>query len=581
MDALLSSQLPALVIGSVVLFLGAYLFYLWLLPKPIPGIPYNAKATRSLFGDIPDMLDHLDRNKTLPDWMEAQNARYNSPIVQLFFYVFQKPVVVISDFKESQDILMRRSKEFDKPDMISDAFYGIVRDHHTLLKSGDEKFKSQRKWLQDLMSQTFLHGVAGPHLHKTFMELVQMWQEKMRLAGPEGCPYSVKTDIAHSALEAIWAAMFGTGETATITMKQIDLLSSIEPGSIKASSDGALQIPQADRAPTFDAILRLTHTFEGVVQSVSPRIYGWFLPYRFPKLVKLKDQLIIDEINKAQRRMHDINGEQGKVFNAVDHMLYREKQQATKEGRKPQYYSKAMIAEIFGLLIAGHDTTSTTLMWIMKLLTGHPTIQSKLRAELRASYSAAHAEARVPTAQEITNTPVHYLDACLEELLRCAQTASIPSRTTTTDAVVLGSVIPKGTRVVLLGCGGGIMKPSYPVADSLRSTTYHNASGGKTAAWDESNAAQLAALNPDRWLRSRADGSRVFDAALGPHLSFGAGPRGCFGRKLASLELRIALVLILWHFEMLDLPAHLDTYAAVDQLTCVPVQCYARLARAG
>ncbi|XPS93172.1 hypothetical protein M3J09_002540 [Ascochyta lentis] len=571
-------QSPLLVVAS--LFLGACLLYSWLLPKPIPGIPYNRKATKSVFGDIPDMIDHLNHSTTVTDWIEAQNIKHNSPIVQLFFYVFQKPVVVISDFKESQDILMRRSKEFDKPDMISDLFYGLVREHHSLLKSGDDKFKSQRKWLQDLMSQMFLHGVAGPHLHKTFMELIQMWQEKARLAGSECRPCSVKADITHSALEAIWAAMFGTGETATITMKQVDLLSSVEPGSIKASPDGSLNVPQADRAPAFDAILKLTDTFEGAMRAVSPRFYGWCLPYRFPKLIKLKDQLIIDEIRKAEQRMHDTNGEQGKVFNALDHMLRREKQQAVKESRKPQYYSKAMIAEIFGLLIAGHDTTSTTLMWSMKLLAGHPAVQSNLRASLRTSYSTASAEDRIPTAQEIANTPIHYLDACIEELVRCSQTASLPSRTSTTDAVVLGSVIPKGTRVLFLGFGGGIMKPSYPIADSLRSTNYHNAGGGKVSAWDESDPELLAAFNPDRWLRTDPDGRKIFDATLGPHLAFGAGPRGCFGRKLAYLELRLALTLILWHFELQKVPDHLDSYEAIEQLTRVPVQCYVKLAPA-
>ena len=44
--------------------------------------------------------------------------------------------------------------------------------------------------------------------------------------------------------------------------------------------------------------------------------------------------------------MHETNGEQGRVFNAMDHMLHREAQQAEKEGRKPQYYSKSMIAEV-------------------------------------------------------------------------------------------------------------------------------------------------------------------------------------------------------------------------------------------
>lgn len=169
---------------------------------------------------------------------------------------------------------MRRGKEFDKPDMISDLLYGFVGEHHTLLKSSEERFKLQRKWLQDIMSPNFLHGVAGPHLHKTFMELIGLWQEKMRLSGSESRPFSVKTDITHSALEAIWAALFGTGETATITMRQYDLLSSLKSESVRVNPDGSLDFPKADRAPTFDAVLRLTDLFEFIGKSPFPRLQG-------------------------------------------------------------------------------------------------------------------------------------------------------------------------------------------------------------------------------------------------------------------------------------------------------------------
>jgi len=177
---------------------------------------------------------------------------------------------------------MRRGKEFDKPDMISDLLYGIAREHHTTLKSNDERLKTQRKWLQDLMSPSFVHGVAGPHLHKTFMELMVLWQEKMRLSGTEHIPFPIKSDISHSALEAIWAALFGTGETATITQRQIDLLSPLDFKSVKTLPNRALEFPEGGRASEFDAILRLTDTFEGVTKSPFPRIYGckFFLSQR-------------------------------------------------------------------------------------------------------------------------------------------------------------------------------------------------------------------------------------------------------------------------------------------------------------
>jgi cytochrome P450 len=219
-------------------------------------------------------------------------------------------------------------------------------------------------------------------------------------------------------------------------------------------------------------------------------------------------------------------------------------------------------------------------MWTMKRLAGHPDVQSKLRDELRKSYTAALTEGRVPSAHEIVNTTIHYLDACIEEMVRCAQTAPVTSRTASKDAVVLGHVIPKGTRIIMMGRSAGILKPSHNIPDSLRSPTFHNAGGGKIGAWDESSPEDLLAFHPERWLKTEADGSRVFDATLGPHLGVGAGPRGCFGRKLAYLELRLAIVLVLWHFELQRVPEHLDSYEPIEQLTHNPLQCYVKLAPA-
>lgn len=63
------SILPStMAILSTVLFLGAFYLYRWLLPKPIPGIPYNKKAVGSILGDIPEMLEHLKHSKTVTDW---------------------------------------------------------------------------------------------------------------------------------------------------------------------------------------------------------------------------------------------------------------------------------------------------------------------------------------------------------------------------------------------------------------------------------------------------------------------------------------------------------------------------------
>lgn len=40
-----------------------YLAYRAILPKPIPGIPYNKDAAGKILGDIPEMMGHVMRTK--------------------------------------------------------------------------------------------------------------------------------------------------------------------------------------------------------------------------------------------------------------------------------------------------------------------------------------------------------------------------------------------------------------------------------------------------------------------------------------------------------------------------------------
>lgn len=93
---------PTTIATTTALFFSAFLLYRWLLPAPIAGIPFNAEATKSIFGDVPSMMAHLKTHETIIDWIECHNTRHNSPIVQVFANLFGRPWVVIKDFRESQ-----------------------------------------------------------------------------------------------------------------------------------------------------------------------------------------------------------------------------------------------------------------------------------------------------------------------------------------------------------------------------------------------------------------------------------------------------------------------------------------------
>jgi hypothetical protein len=159
--------------STLIVFIGSiltisYLCYRRLLPHPIPGIPYNKEAVGSILGDIVPMAKHIGDTQEIYTWLTQQNVKLESPITQIFARPFQRPWVVITDFRESQDILLRRTKEFDRASFVSDIFLGLLPEHHISMKTNDT-FKQHRRWLQDLMTPAFLHDVAAPRIYTTFL----------------------------------------------------------------------------------------------------------------------------------------------------------------------------------------------------------------------------------------------------------------------------------------------------------------------------------------------------------------------------------------------------------------------------
>ncbi|GAM91068.1 hypothetical protein ANO11243_091150 [Dothideomycetidae sp. 11243] len=93
----------------------------------------------------------------------------------------------------------------------------------------------------------------------------------------------------------------------------------------------------------------------------------------------------------------------------TDYVVFHEHQAALKENRPAQYDSPAAKDDLFGFILAGHDNSSTTIQWGLKLLADHPAVQDDLRATLRRTFpdgpssGAAIAKATIP-----------YLDATID-----------------------------------------------------------------------------------------------------------------------------------------------------------------------
>lgn len=104
-------------LATILTILLAFLYALYraALPKPIPHIPHHAASATRILGDVPPMLAFTSKHGTFTEWMTKQSTELGSPVYQLFLKPFCKPAVFVTDPREAQDVLLRRTgKDFDR-----------------------------------------------------------------------------------------------------------------------------------------------------------------------------------------------------------------------------------------------------------------------------------------------------------------------------------------------------------------------------------------------------------------------------------------------------------------------------------
>jgi len=566
---------------------GLYLAVRSMMPRPLPGIPYNKKAVGNLFGDMPALLSHKRRTGSGRMWLVKQLEDHNSVLVQVFLKPWSsRPAILMGDYREYYDMSLRRTKEFDRSQVITDDFSPALPENQLVLGSHSPGFKQSKQLVKDLMTPAFLNEISGPVVYRRAEQIIRLWDEKRRLS--QGRPFAVREDLLGGALDMIMGVAFPPGEAGTATQKTLDLLRDVSDGSAvlppcPGDEDTPFVFPDVPLPEESQAVMNITHGIGLVQNSPSPSLH-YFILKQFPQLrraIAVKEGMIRNHITRAAVRLSEPDAE---LTCAMDRMIQREIKAAEKETRPPNFHSRKLYDELFGYLVGGSDTTATTFTWFCKFIADNPSAQSTLRAALRAAHGTAASERRAPNLEEITSTSVPYLDATMEELLRCAGTVPFVPRDAIVDTTLLGHRIPKGTLVLFINQGPGIVSPpvGQQVPEELRSES-SRAHADVRGAWD---AAGISSFMPERWLVPAPEGAKgvgkeSFNPAAGPHMAFGAGPRGCFGRRLAYLELRILFTMLIWNFEFLPLPEALRSYEGLDGVTTLPKMAYVKLRRVG
>eukprot|EP01113_Clastostelium_recurvatum_P024789 TRINITY_DN2962_c0_g2_i2.p1 TRINITY_DN2962_c0_g2~~TRINITY_DN2962_c0_g2_i2.p1 ORF type:complete len:535 (+),score=128.35 TRINITY_DN2962_c0_g2_i2:66-1670(+) len=178
-------------------------------------------------------------------------------------------------------------------------------------------------------------------------------------------------------------------------------------------------------------------------------------------------------------------------------------------------------------LLAGHETTSTTLDWAFVVLNLYPDIEAKLVSEIEAKVGLYRDNSSAPAPPSIdVIESMRYLNNFIKELLRVYPPVAYTFRTCEADAVVGGYVILRGTTIII----SPYVMHHHP------------------AYWNEPEK-----FDPDRW-----DDDLSVNMPAGVYFPFWLGSRNCIGNKFAILELKVLLVMLLQRFHLHTTPGLLS-----------------------
>ncbi|GAW13167.1 hypothetical protein ANO14919_025450 [Xylariales sp. No.14919] len=179
---------------------------------------------------------------------------------------------------------------------------------------------------------------------------------------------------------------------------------------------------------------------------------------------------------------------------------------------------KKLSANAFLLVLAGSETTATTLSGATYLLLKHPEILEKLKHEIRSTFE----DASQININSVGN--LKYMLAVLNEALRLYPpvTSGLVRTVPEGGSEIAGHFVAEGTYV------------------EIQQWSMNHSKDNWADPWE---------FNPERFLTTSEEALEVGNK-LEALQAFNVGPRNCIGRNLAYAEMRIILARVIFAFDL-------------------------------
>ncbi|KAE9305913.1 hypothetical protein PR003_g21367 [Phytophthora rubi] len=427
------------------------------------------------------MVHHKDR---FHDWFTEQClAAGGRPWVLRI--VGRPPTLVLTSPLEIEDVFKTQVDIFEKgPDIceISHDFFG-----DGIVGVDGEKWLKQRRTASHLFSMSMLRDVMDAVVMEKTLQLRDVLAECAR----SNRPVSMKSLLTKLSSDVFTKIGFG-----------VDL------NGLGGDVDDEMEHP----------FIKAVETYGSVFQS---RLQSPMWLWRLKKRLGVGEE---DELRKARTIVHDL---------VMEIMKQSMANKSSPTGSKQQKDLTTLFMEtmdstadvmevrdaVMNFFLAGRDTTSFSMSWMIVNMNRYPRVLEKIRDEINAKLpELLTGELQAPSMADLQKLP--YLEAAMRESLRLymATVHRAPNQSTTLSS---GLHVPFGTHVIV---------PTY-------------AMGRMPTVWGE----DAAEYRPERWI---GEDGHVLKVSPFKFFSFLAGPHQCLGMRFALLEMQTVMAVLLSRFDI-------------------------------
>ncbi|KAG2364256.1 cytochrome P450 [Suillus spraguei] len=486
---------------------------LWAFVKVIRALRWRLRTTQLrgpprtsfVFGVSNDLLSSKDNAIMYEHWAQEYGVVYMIPSI------LGQRKIVLSDPRAIAHFYARESWTYVQAPLALILIENMVG--RGLLWSQGESHRRQRKALTPAFSNAAIRKLTSVFYDSAY-KAKAAWDTVIESSKDGTAVIEVQNWMNHVSLDTVGIAGF-------------------------SHDFGSLDGKRASVTEVFDAF--------GTVQQRSALSKVLFLlasafpifariPNKRTKLAK-KLNITMGEISHdlllRSRREKDVNMKEAEEEKSIIGLLIK------AEGQEAEFHMSEdeVTSQMKVLLLAGYETTSTSLTWALIELSRHSDVQTRLREELLA-FGAD------PTYDQLkANLP--YLDAVVHEILRLHPAIPEFNRRARVD-----DVIPLSEPVCTKS---GEMTESISIAKGSWIVISIRAINRSLAIWGP----DAKEFKPDRWLAEDGISGKAKEVQGHRHLlTFVDGPRTCLGKDFAIAEFKAVLSVLVksFVFEMRDGP---------------------------